>query len=571
MAEPAFSEVFASMKDLEFHARARDIEKAIWTGHEDEGPTLDPLRVLLEDDEAPTLWEYEGSRLETFMIPGHLHDAQRTALERDSRHKWLFWANQSGKTSVGAIECALLALGRHPNQTAEPPLTIFASSLTWELWETIQLPELLTWIPDSRIIDAPPPGRQSTKRVILIRADNGRVSRIVGKSADQGRERYQGRRIHHVWMDEEHPEDIYDELGPRLARHNGTVTVTMTPLKGFTWVYHRIYDPMKRSLLDPADHWYSHAGMADNPGIRPEEISRQKEKYKNNRQQLEARLYGHFAPSEGVAIIIDPSKHFQGWSESEIRAGIEEGKLQPFGGLDFGSWRFAFVLMAADRANRAHTIHEYFSQRHLGETPQLTDRARQMSKILERYGIEDKISIWGDSANQQDIVEINAAFRRLEKPYRVKPVAMENKIRSASVTRILDLLGRGALLIRRGIGDDMTWRAGMDASHEGSPMIGSRLLWELGQWQYPEPSEGKAQKQDPDDDTADGADMIAAWRYAVMSWWKGPKVEEREEEPNPNKDRGLERLLERIQEEQNRRRRRPYGVRPRPNARNRRR
>jgi hypothetical protein len=37
------------------------------------------------------------------------------------------------------------------------------------------------------------------------------------------------------------------------------------------------------------------------------------------------------------------------------------------------------------------------------------------------------------------------------------------------------------------------------------------------------PKEGQAQDQDPDDHTADGADLIAADRYGVMSWWKAAK------------------------------------------------
>jgi phage terminase large subunit-like protein len=115
-----------------------------------------------------------------------------------------------------------------------PPFTGWASALTWELWEKILLPELLTWIPPWRIIDAPPPFKQSTKRDIVILADNGRESRITGKAAEQGADKYQSARVDKVWLDEEHPETVWDEMQPRLLRYGGTTLGTMTPLSAQT-------------------------------------------------------------------------------------------------------------------------------------------------------------------------------------------------------------------------------------------------------------------------------------------------------------------------------------------------
>ncbi len=182
-------------------------------------------------------------------IPTVLHPKQWAEIHSDHRYRWLFWANQSGKTVTGAIDCALTALGRHPTQHMEPPCEIWASALTWELWEQILLPELLTWLPPARVLDAPPPKRQSTKRTIIVLADNGAQSRIVGKSAEQGASKYQSARIAHAWLDEEHPESIWDELQPRLVRFGGRTIATMTPLLGMTWCYHRIYDQWKKGRI----------------------------------------------------------------------------------------------------------------------------------------------------------------------------------------------------------------------------------------------------------------------------------------------------------------------------------
>jgi phage terminase large subunit-like protein len=206
---------------------------------------IDPIERLLNPAFTEPLWEYEGSRLGSPWIPGQLHPKQVEALNSTAKHRFLFWGNQTGKSTIGAIDCVLTALGRHPVNTKlfGAQTVQWASALTWELWENILLPELLTWIPPWRIIDAPEPFKQSTRRHIVLRNDVGTVSRIIGKAAEQGRTKYQGARIAQFWGDEEHPQDIYDEVQPRLLRFGGRTINTLTPLKGLTWIYHRIYEP----------------------------------------------------------------------------------------------------------------------------------------------------------------------------------------------------------------------------------------------------------------------------------------------------------------------------------------
>jgi phage terminase large subunit-like protein len=207
--------------------------------------SADPLALLFDPGFTDVLWEYEHSRVDG-LLPGELHPKQLEQLRSQARLRALFWGNQTGKTILGAVDVVMLALGRHPwRQFWQPPIVQWASALTWELWENILLPEVLTWIPRERILDAPEPFRHSTKRVIRLRADNGRESRITGKAAEQGPDRYQSARVHQVWLDEEHPESVFDELRPRLIRFGGGTLMTMTPLKGYSWVYSRIYDPWR--------------------------------------------------------------------------------------------------------------------------------------------------------------------------------------------------------------------------------------------------------------------------------------------------------------------------------------
>ena len=210
--------------------------------------------------------------------------------------------------------------------------------------------------------------------------------------------------------------------------------------------------------------------------------------------------------------------------DAQVRTLVSYG--QAFGGIDFGSWRFAFVLCATDPAGRVHVVHELFDQR--GDA---TSRSRAIHAICRAYGVLDEVEagrpvpILGDAANPSDITEMNAALRRIGSPLVVVAVGMANKQRAASVERINDARGRGALKFRTALGTQLDgqpqrWHLGLSAGSAGVEMRGSRLLWELAQWRYPVPKPGEVQEDNPDDETADGADAIAALRYAVMSHWQ---------------------------------------------------
>ena len=200
-------------------------------------------------------------------------------------------------------------------------------------------------------------------------------------------------------------------------------------------------------------------------------------------------------------------------------------------------------------AKRSHLLGEYFSQ-----LEDLEARAKWIHEYLQNHGAPDHTRIWGDAANPTDIVEINKEFRRLGSPYRVRPVLAERKLRRPSVTKINNLLHRGALLVRRDIGEFMAWRLRMNAASDGQQILGSRLRWEINNWRYPAPKDGmtEAQKQDPDDDTADGADTIAALRYAVMSYYQPPKRKLKPKRKDPNIDTGLDELAARLDRQQRR-------------------
>lgn len=493
----------------------------------------DPLARLLDPAFNEVLWEYSASRTGAD-IPGNLHPKQAEVLNSRAKHRWLFWGNQVGKTTLGAVDLVLLCLGRHPNQKWEPPVVCWASALTWELWEKILLPELLTWIPPDRVIDAPTAHKQSTKRDILIRADNGSISRITGKAAQQGRDIYQSATIHAAWLDEEHPEDVWDEIQARIVRHGGNTISTMTPLKGLTWVYHRYYEPWKEGKSPPDLHFVSHAGLKDNPSITPGAIEQITGELQHNPSQLAARLYGHFVRPSGLVLNFDPDKHFEDITANHVRAWLQHGG-KAYAACDFGMWRFAFGLAVSNTDGELKLIDEVFSQR---ET--LEQRARKIHDVMMKNGIPPGTVIWGDCANPTDVMELELAFQRIGSPYHVISIHNHLKIIRSGIERTENLLSRRALTVRRGLGEGQVWHLGRNAGGDGKPMLGSRFLWEINNWQYPQTERGDAQLDKPNDDSADGADMMAMLRYLVMAYWEEKKPQEQPPRRHPDMHPGFE-------------------------------
>ena len=221
-----------------------------------------------------------------------------------------------------------------------------------------------------------------------------------------------------------------------------------------------------------------------------------------------------------------PKGHYVDLDDEQTIAVVQRSRC--FAGIDPQWWRFGFTLWAANAKGVVVRVAELFSQK---ET--LAVRARKIHELCESVGLKEPsvktCPIWADAANPQDIQELNLAFREgwtnddgehVTSKLRVVKVANENRLRKVAVQRINNMLDKRAVLFRRSVGEGHTWLLGANASSEGVKTEGSRLIWEIENWSVAVPVEGQAQDEDPDDDTADGADMIASMRYALMSHWR---------------------------------------------------
>mgnify|MGYP001589658832 CR=1 FL=1 len=181
-------------------------------------------------------------------------------------------ANRSGKTEQGTaftLHATLdalilktmpaLASVVRENGPAFPPLTpkpgrsllIWVVALTSELARLLAEEYYLRLLPDPAVIPWKAINKaQSTPDYIDIHYPGDkdlkgpRWARIQFKTAEQGREKFQGARIDFAHVDEEIPKDVWRETLVRTADYQATILFTFTYLKGLTWAYDELYVPI---------------------------------------------------------------------------------------------------------------------------------------------------------------------------------------------------------------------------------------------------------------------------------------------------------------------------------------
>ena len=232
--------------------------------------------------------------------PVRKHLKQLAFHQSNARARFVFGGNRTGKSVCGAIETIWYATGLHPFTQLYRAYDGWVVSLTRQVQRDVAQAKILEYLPPEWIVKvvmvsgsafAPAHG---VIDFIIVRNIFGTHSKIGFRNCEQGRERFQGVSLDFVWFDEEPPEDVYDECLLRLLDRGGVHWVTMTPLKGRSWVYDRIY--LQQSRLP---------GLAciemswdDNPYLSAEEKRYLEASLPPD--VLESRKYGRFMASEGL-------------------------------------------------------------------------------------------------------------------------------------------------------------------------------------------------------------------------------------------------------------------------------
>lgn len=208
------------------------------------------------------------------------------------RHRCVFGGNRSGKTIGGVWEASCFAMGEHPYKKdlfipRNAKIMVAGQSMK-TVRETIN-PYLFSFLPKRSIADI----RYLRNEVIdFIEMEGGR--RIIFGSYDQGRKRFQGFSCYAYHMDEEPPEDIYQECMMRLLDTKGFLWMTLTPLTGLTWVYHDLY----ANPVDDPEHEIFFWATEDNATLDQEEVERVFSRLPEDVRK--ARAHGEFIGASGI-------------------------------------------------------------------------------------------------------------------------------------------------------------------------------------------------------------------------------------------------------------------------------
>jgi phage terminase large subunit-like protein len=167
-----------------------------------------------------------------------------------ANQRLLMAANRIGKSYCGSMELSYHLTGIYPEwwngRVFRQPIVAWAGGVSNETTRDIVQFELLGspddpeafgsgTVPKKHIIKTErKPGVPNAKSVALIRHVSGGNSSLFFKAYEMGVEKWQGRSVDCIWLDEEPSRDIYSQAVTRTLDRRGMVYMTFTPEAGMT-------------------------------------------------------------------------------------------------------------------------------------------------------------------------------------------------------------------------------------------------------------------------------------------------------------------------------------------------
>jgi phage terminase large subunit-like protein len=180
---------------------------------------------------------------------------------KDARQCLAMTANQIGKSTIGAYITAVHLTGRYPTwwkgRRFHQPIYAWAAGVSNDTTRDIMQTELFGLAEDDSVwgtgmvpLDAI--GERTRRRgatgnsydsvMVKFFAEDGQFrgwSRIGFKSYEMGEEKFFGRPVDFIWLDEQPPSNIYTQCITRTVATGGDVLMTFTPEQGITPVVHQ--------------------------------------------------------------------------------------------------------------------------------------------------------------------------------------------------------------------------------------------------------------------------------------------------------------------------------------------
>jgi phage terminase large subunit-like protein len=241
---------------------------------------------------------------------------QRDALRKftkDIKIFGLLGGNRSGKTILGAFIAVAWCLGKD----------YFKGEPVWDIIKDLPIPagpvnvwvvgldygvlRDVIWYEKLRHGKSHPPFLPTDASVKKVSDGDFQVffangSLLTGKSADAGREKFQGASIDLVWLDEECDESIFDECYQRTVDCGGKLLLTLTPLTDINsgvrtpWVFDLYEEARAKSGGDVV---FCQLSTINSPFVPQVEKEKLLERWAGDPEEG-ARLYGDFVRRSGL-------------------------------------------------------------------------------------------------------------------------------------------------------------------------------------------------------------------------------------------------------------------------------
>ena len=410
--------------------------------------------------------------------------------------------NRAGKSWFAVAEALLYCLQRSTYAEMPShgkPIVVWYVMPSLTMFRRTVYPIFRQLVPNNEL-------RHWSERDNIATFNNG--SQLHFLSADMRQRRLQGASVDLVIMDETPNEAVFEELQARIVDRKGRIVLVFAPIDAASyWVRDNLFIPWQIGERGDIDVTFMPVADKDGnplvPHLSREDIQQMEQQWPDPAVRA-ARIYGEFVTRSGIVLrnydpelhLVTPfkvPKHFTRWL-------IIDPQYHRFGALYF----------AADEAGNYFVTNEYFSQ----DDP-LAFRAERLKAIV---GESDRaIPAYVDSANQQDIVELNWHFQRIGAPIGATQLPFPKRV-DDMILRVQSMMepdterafpkalgkeyealyGAPRLFLFNDLGSN--WRL------EGREMRSSRLLWEISRYSW-----GKHGK--PDKDSADGADCVDCLVY----------------------------------------------------------
>ena len=274
------------------------------------------------------------------------HLKQIESIKSDKRLVAIFGGNRTAKTVSGATRCILTLLGKD----AEPyiqdwcdedqewwyekyypikgEVDAWAATVSWDTHRDVVQPIIKEWLPKPILNKCEEVNR---KAGVIDTLEFPNQSRLTFKSYESRRDAFQGKALDMIWFDEECPLGIWEEGRQRVLDKKGEIILTMTPLKGLTWPYSRVF----LNETDPEIHVIQ-ISWEDNPFLDKEEIERLSAELSEDERA--ARKHGEFLPAGATVLskanLIDRREQIEepiarmSWSDNKHFVVDSEGELE---------------------------------------------------------------------------------------------------------------------------------------------------------------------------------------------------------------------------------------------------